>query len=119
MKIILIILVTSLSLIATASTSKLAQKLLVNHIERYAEDYGVIDLFTIVDHGQVNNKYSFTVKYSMQFCRDTGDDERATCAEFSCASPATVDADGVVEFETETSQKSCLEIPDTETTKPY
>jgi hypothetical protein len=107
------------SLLATADNMSIARKLVVNEIEKYASDYGVLNVSKIDDQGVVNKKYSFMVSYSKQFCWDTGDDERATCADFSCASVATVDSDAVVEFESEPSKKSCQEIPGTRTTESY
>lgn len=114
-----ILLVSIISLSAVADSMSFARKLVVQEIQEYQADYGVTDLLHIEDRGIVNKKYSFNVSYSKQFCWDSGDDERMTCANFQCTSVANVDSDAVVDFETEPSRKNCQEIPDTRTTEQY
>ena len=119
MKKSIILLVSLCSLFASADNTSIARKLVSQEIQKYASDYGVLNILKVEDQGVINKKYSFMVSYSKQFCWDTGDDERATCAEFLCAYVATVDSDAVVDFESASSKKQCLEIPGTRTTESY
>lgn len=116
------ILLTTLILACSANifaNSKFAEKLVINEINQFAEDYQVQDLETIKDLGLHGKKYLFDVQYTKNFCADIGDDERMYCATYRCVSRAEVDGDAVVSFETEVKASACKKIPGTDFTQSW
>lgn len=114
-------LIISLSFFSTLTlaNNKLAEKLVIKEIETYASDYQVEELESIKYLGIVNKKYLFSVQYTKNFCIDVGDDERDYCATYRCASPAEVDSDAVVSFESEDHAKACTKVPGTDYTRGW
>lgn len=116
------ILLTTLILACSANifaNSKFAEKLVINEINQFAEDYQVQDLETIKGLGLQGKKYLFDVQYTKNFCADIGDDERMYCATYRCVSRAEVDGDAVVSFETEAKASACKKIPGTDFTQSW
>lgn len=82
-----------------------AEALVKAELATYQKDYQINKVNYIRYTGIDNKRYSFTIEYTKTFC-DLN--EEKTCAEFTCESPAFVDSDAVVDFETEQTTKYCF-----------
>lgn len=105
--------------VQSMANSKFAEKLVIQEIEKYAQDYQVEELESVKFTGIVKQKYTFSVLYKKNFCLDLGDDERDYCATYRCETTAEVDGDAVVSFESETNSKYCKKIPGTDYTRTW
>lgn len=115
-----IILFTSfMAISADDANTKMGKKLITEEITKYADDYGVEEIFEIDFLGVANKQYSFVVIYSKQFCFDSGDDERMSCALYKCESQADIDGDAIVSFESESKRSRCEKIEGTDSTRQY
>lgn len=104
---------------ADDANTKMGKKLITEEIMKYSDDYGVEEIFEIDFLGVINRQYSFVVIYSKQFCFDTGDDERMSCALYKCESNAEIDGDAVVSFQSEPKRSRCEKIAGTDSTRQY
>lgn len=115
----LFLITTVLLSFQSMANSKFAEKLVIQEIEEYAQDYQVEELDSVKFTGIVKQKYTFSVLYKKNFCLDIGDDERDYCATYRCETTAEVDSDAVVSFQSESNSKNCKKIPGTDYTRTW
>ncbi|OFZ28604.1 MAG: hypothetical protein A2622_05800 [Bdellovibrionales bacterium RIFCSPHIGHO2_01_FULL_40_29] len=114
------VILSSLATFATDdANTKMGKKLIIEELINYSDDYGVEEVFEVDFQGVIDRHYSFAVTYSKQFCFDSGDDERMSCALYKCQSNAVIDGDAVVGFESESKRSNCEKIAGSDTTLQY
>ena len=82
-----------------------AETLVKTELTTFQKEYKINKLNYIRYTGIENKKYTFTIEYTKTFC-DLN--EEKVCVEYTCESPASVDSDAVVDFETEQTTKYCF-----------